>query len=83
MNVIIILVGSSITSVMVVTIEGKLQSYKHSLTTFGMWLQYVEGGRGSDKQKISKYFVRETSPNLLMPNSTGWGQQQAREHGNT
>jgi hypothetical protein len=50
---------------MVVTIEGKLQSYKHTLNAFNSWLQYVEGGRGSDRQEISKSFTIETSPKLL------------------
>jgi hypothetical protein len=46
-------------------------------------MQCVEGGRGSDRQGISKSSTTETSSNLWTVNTNGWGQQEAREHGNT
>jgi len=47
---------------MVVTIEGKLQSYRHTVTAFSSWLQYVEGGWGSDRQEISKSSTKSPPP---------------------
>jgi hypothetical protein len=43
------------------------------LTAFRDWFQFFEGGSGSSKQKIGKYFAKETSRNLLTRNSTDWG----------
>jgi hypothetical protein len=43
------------------------------LTAFNIWLQDSDGAKASEKQEISKYFERETSPNPLTQYSTKWG----------
>jgi hypothetical protein len=74
-NVKIVLLGSLISSLITVSNENT-QVIPSKLTTFNIWLQYSEGGKRREKQEISKYFARETSP-------LAGAQQQGTEHSNT
>jgi hypothetical protein len=65
LNVIVILLGCSVLSLMVVTIEAELQNCNlRRLSTFNIRFCYFEGGNGSCKQEINQYFVREAVPNI-------------------
>jgi len=65
LNVIVILLCCSLVSLMVVVIKMELQNRNLCrLSTFNIRFCYFEGGNGSCKQEISRYFVNEMVQNI-------------------
>jgi uncharacterized membrane protein len=65
LNVMVILLGCSVVSLIVVMIKTELENRNLCrLSTFNIRFYYFEGGNGSCKQEISQYFAREMVQNI-------------------